>query len=81
MPRVFSLLADRREVNEEKAKGNKFLRWLTNSVNNSFIALLMNPNNFNEKKTRPCKRKLTGWIFEWTHVYFADPLRLKDLLS
>ena len=55
MPMVFSLLADRREVNEEKAKGNKFLHWLTNSVNNSFIALLMNPNNFNEKKPDPAK--------------------------
>ena len=32
-----------------KAKGNIFLRWPTNSVNKSFIALLTNPNNFIEK--------------------------------
>ena len=32
-----------------KAKDNIFLHWPTNSVNKSFIALLINPNNFIEK--------------------------------
>ena len=49
-PAAFSVLTDRREVNAEKAKGNIFLHWPTNSVNKSFIALFTNPNNFNEKK-------------------------------
>ena len=39
---------DRPKVNAEKAKGNMFLHWPTNSVNKSFIALLTNPNNFIE---------------------------------
>ena len=38
-----------REVNAEKAKGNIYLHWPTNSVNMSFIALLMNPDNFIKK--------------------------------
>ena len=49
LPAAFSVLTDRREVSAEKAKGNIFLHWPTNSVNKSFIALLTNPNNFNEK--------------------------------
>ena len=44
-------MTDRREVNAEKAKGNIFLHWPTNSVNKSFIALLTNPSNFIEKWT------------------------------
>ena len=49
LPAAFSLLADRMEVHAEKAKGNIFLHWPTNSVNKSFIALLTNLNNFIEK--------------------------------
>ena len=33
----------------EKAKGNIFLHWPTNSVNKNFIAFARNPNNFIEK--------------------------------
>ena len=66
LPAAFSVLADRREVSAEKAKGNIFLHWPTNSVNNSFIALLKSPNNFIEK-IDPTLQKLTGWIFMWTH--------------
>ena len=49
LPAAFSVLTDRMEVNAEKAKGNIFLHWPTNSVNKSFLALLTNPNNFIEK--------------------------------
>ena len=49
-----------KEVNAEKAKGNIFLHWPTNSVNKSFIALLTNLNNFIEKN-RPYTTKLTCW--------------------
>ena len=49
LPAAFYVLTDRRQINAEKAKGNIFLHWPTNSVNKSFIALLTNPNNFIEK--------------------------------
>ena len=49
LPAAFSVLTDRREVRAEKANGNIILHWPTNSGNNSFIALLTNPNNFIEK--------------------------------
>ena len=49
LPAAFSVLTDRREVSAEKAKGNIFLHWLTNSVYKSSIALLIDPNNFIEK--------------------------------
>ena len=35
--------------NAEKAKGNIFLHWPTDTVDKSFIALLINPDNFIEK--------------------------------
>ena len=46
LPSAFSVLTERREVNSEKAKGNTFLHWPTNSVNKSFIVLFINPDNF-----------------------------------
>ena len=51
--------ADRREANAEKAKGNIFLHWQSNSVNKSFIALLIILDNFIEKN-RPCGTKPAG---------------------
>ena len=42
-------MSDRREVNAEKAKGNIFLYWPTNSVIKSIIALLTNLSNFIDK--------------------------------
>ena len=48
-PVAFSVLTDWREVIAEKAAGNIFLHWPTDSVNKSFIALYTNPNNLIEK--------------------------------
>ena len=59
LPSAFSIMADRRKVNTDKAKGNIFMHWPTNSVSKTFIDLLMNINNFIEKN-RPCTTKLTS---------------------
>ena len=67
-PQPFPYLTDRREVNAEKAKGNIFLHWLTNSVNKIFIALRIPTISL---KNNPCTTTLTSSIFMWTHFHFA----------
>ena len=69
LPATFSILTDR-PANTEKSKGNIFLHWPTDSVNKSFIALLI-------EEIDPAQQNLSAESScELTSALLLNPWRL-----